>query len=87
MINIKGYILQYKARAKFFHYLLRYLFKETVGKLYFNKYLNELKDHLYFLVDQFQYIFESKDFYNASSDFFRLVTLFQKYNLYLYKYL
>ncbi|CAB5376116.1 unnamed protein product [Rhizophagus irregularis] len=44
---------------------------ETVDELYFDKYLNELKDRLYLLVDEFQYIFESKDLYDASSDFFR----------------
>lgn len=71
MMNVKGYILQYRAQAEFFHYLLCHLFKETVSELYFNKYLNEFKDRLYLLIDKFQYIFESKDLYDASNDFFR----------------
>ncbi|CAB4488000.1 unnamed protein product [Rhizophagus irregularis] len=48
-----------------------HILQETVDELYFDKYLNELKDRLYLLVDEFQYIFESKDLYDASSDFFR----------------
>ncbi|RGB23853.1 hypothetical protein C1646_773905 [Rhizophagus diaphanus] len=71
MTDVKGHILQHGVRAGFFRYLSRHFFSETVDELYFDKYLDGLKDRLYLLVDEFQYIFESQDLYNVSSDFFR----------------
>ncbi|GBC01323.1 hypothetical protein RclHR1_04140008 [Rhizophagus clarus] len=71
MTDVKGHIIQYGARGGFFRYLSRHLFRETVDELSFNEYLSGFKDRLYLLVDEFQYIFESQELYNASSDFFR----------------
>ncbi|CAB5360087.1 unnamed protein product [Rhizophagus irregularis] len=51
MTDVKGHILQYEARAGFFRYLSRHLFRETVDELYFDKYLNELKDRTFKVVD------------------------------------
>ncbi|GBC29586.1 uncharacterized protein OCT59_008722 [Rhizophagus irregularis] len=73
MAGVKGSILT-NVRTGFYDYMSFMLFKETLDETKTFAHIYNLKDPLYILIDEFQYIFTNPELCEVAKDFFREIS-------------